>query len=272
MKLFDKINKVLGKIFGTESNTEVEAEVHVESEEASIAASETPETSPEPVHQESVIEVPQQATEVAPVTLVAEETTVEPAPSVEVIDASSEADISVEVKVHAPADAKVHVTVNVDQSVEEARKKRKTDQSAEARRRKRRKRRRWDYQTPGIDYWCSHEGEGIKLNSHTKYLAVNADKELILDHSELKALESQFLDDLEVCYGADFFADDEPFGTAPTSKQVNLYYGLCRQCEDAGLDYNRKDRPMTYREYQLAIMALCRALRIPQKVARTANL
>lgn len=157
-------------------------------------------------------------------------------------------EISVEVKVNAPASAKVSVKVDVSQTIS-------TTVKAQPRS-------RYVARGGSLDFWAKSHGEGIKLSRETKYHAVNMNKPLALGANALNAIELHLNDDFELQRYAAYFdaVEAREAGISPTEEQVRLYYDLRRLCDQANIEYNRRDVPETGREYQMAIKALRRLL------------
>lgn len=82
----------------------------------------------------------------------------------------------------------------------------------------------------------------------------------LLERSEIDLLSvaDTFDEDDDASY---YQCDDAPDAFVPSKEQVEKYYGLCRRCEAKHIPYNHRDRPTTYREYQLAIKCLSAVLR-----------
>lgn len=178
---------------------------------------------------------------------------------VEAIEEMLKPEVSVEVKVHAPAATKVNVKVDVEQASDAEETVIEVESSEP--------RSRYKEKGGGLDYWANAIGEGIKLTGTTKYHAVNMDRPLMLDSSDLNIGELSLLDDPDTRTYLEYLdcEDAVAYGFSPSEEEVAIYWFLCHLCDEKGLDYNRRDRPETAREYELANRGLKRKLRISDR-------
>lgn len=175
---------------------------------------------------------------------------------VETVEQMPKPEVSVEVKVHAPAATKVNVKVDVEQALGAEETVIEIESSEP--------RSRYKEKGGGLDYWANAIGEGIKLTGTTKYHAVNMNKSLMLDSSDLNIGELSLLDDPDTRTYLEYLdcEDAVAYGFSPSEEEVAIYWFLCHLCDEKGLDYNRRDRPETAREYEVANRSLKRKLRI----------
>lgn len=178
---------------------------------------------------------------------------------VEAIEEMSKPEVSVEVKVYAPAATKVNVKVDVEQASSAEETVIEVESSEP--------RSRYKEKGGGLDYWANATGEGIKLTGATKYHAVNMNRSLMLDSSDLDIGELSLLDDPDTRSYLEYLdcEDAVAYGFSPSEEEVATYWFLCHLCDEKGLDYNRRDRPETAREYELANRGLKRKLHISNR-------
>lgn len=187
----------------------------------------------------------------------------EPEPSdqeaVKAVEEMLKPEVSVEVKVYAPAATKVNVKVDVEQASSAEETVIEVESSEP--------RSRYKEKGGGLDYWANATGEGIKLTGATKYHAVNMNRSLMLDSSDLNIGELSLLDDPDTRSYLEYLdcEDAVAYGFSPSEEEVATYWFLCHLCDEKGLDYNRRDRPETAREYELANRGLKRKLRISNR-------
>ena len=189
------------------------------------------------------------------------DTTVQTVP-VQIIEAledpTNEA-ISVEITVHAPASTQAKVTVAIDVSASVAAPANPDDKH----------RKTWAHREEDFCY----ETEGIGLTPDTKYHTVFTPQTLALSSEEKPELPDRvdnlvfrseqpyyegYLEQLSL---QDDDSDTLISGYSATPKQLLVYSQLCELCRQTGIEYNHRDRPESFREYQIAIMSLKKALR-----------